>query len=76
MCVPLVDKSSDSVVRVYLKEIYCRFRGRQKLLSDNRSEFTLWKVAVQHEVKKIHSSPYTCQKMEGLKLPTSSLKLL
>ena len=35
MCVPLVDKSADTVVNVYLKEIYCRFGGRQKILSDH-----------------------------------------
>ena len=27
MCIPLVDKSADTVVSAYLKNIYCRLRG-------------------------------------------------
>ena len=33
--IPLQDKSTDTMVNAYLKEVYCRFRGNQKNLSDN-----------------------------------------
>ena len=39
MCVPVVDKSANTVVNTYLREVYCRLRGRQKIVSGNRSEF-------------------------------------
>ena len=35
----LVDKSADTVVNAYFKEIYCRFRGSLNILSDNGREF-------------------------------------
>ena len=34
ICVPLVEKSADTVVNTYLKEIYRRFGGSWKKLSD------------------------------------------
>ena len=40
-CVPIPDKSKDIVVNAILKEVYCRFGGRQKILSDNESEFKI-----------------------------------
>ena len=39
ICIPIPDKSVDTVANVYLKEVYGRFRGSKKILSDNRSDF-------------------------------------
>ena len=30
ICVPLTDKSADTVVSVYLREVYCRIGGSRK----------------------------------------------
>ena len=38
-CVLLTDKSTDTVVNAYLREVYCQLRGSRKVLSDNESEF-------------------------------------
>ena len=35
ICIPIPDKSSDTVVNAYLREVYCTFGGSQKILSDN-----------------------------------------
>ena len=38
MCIPLADKPANTVCKWMLIEVYCRFRGSQKMLSDSGSE--------------------------------------
>ena len=61
VCIPLTDKSAYTVVRTYLKDIYCRFRGSRKILSDNGSEFKnslFSELTTQLRIKCMYSSPY------------------
>ena len=32
ICIPIPDKSADTVANVYLKEVYCRFGGSTKII--------------------------------------------
>ena len=38
-CTPLKSKQSEEIVQVYLNEVYYRFGGSRKILSDNGTEF-------------------------------------
>ena len=64
-CSPLKSKRAEEVVQAYLDEVYCRFRGSRKILSDNGTEF---KNKVFEEVSKklgsdvrAYSPPYQQQ---------------
>ena len=64
ICIPITDKSADTVVNAYLKEVYCRFRGSWKILSDNVSELKkllFSEVSTQIRIKHLFSSPYWTQ---------------
>ena len=38
ICIPLKDKSVDTEVIAYLREVYCQIGGSRNILSDNGSE--------------------------------------
>ena len=38
-CVPLKTKTAEEVIQVYIYNIYSKFRGSLKMLSDNGTEF-------------------------------------
>ena len=38
-CVPLKTKTASEVVEAYIDEVYAKFRGSMKILSDNGTEF-------------------------------------
>ncbi len=60
-CVPIHDKTADIMVSAYLQEVFTKFRGSMKLLSDNGTEFKnqlFATVADQLGLKHIFSSPY------------------
>ena len=38
-CAPLKSKKAEEIVQVYLNEVYYRFGGSRKILSDNGTEF-------------------------------------
>ena len=61
-CIPMVDKSSTSIVKAYLDNVYCWFGGSYKILTDNGSEFKnelLDKVAEELGVEhKKYTPPY------------------
>ena len=60
ICIPIPGKSAYIVVNAYLKEVYCRFGGSQKILSHNGSELKnslFSKVATQVGIKHSFSSP-------------------
>ena len=61
-CVPIPDKSAETVVKAYIKEVYNHFGGSRKILSDNGTEFKnkLFKtVAEELEIEyKVYSPPY------------------
>ena len=64
MCVSVVYKSAFTVVKSYLREVYCRFEGSQKILSNNGSEFEyslFSEVSSQLGIKHIYYSPYSSQ---------------
>ena len=64
-CAPLKSKKAKEIVQIYLEEVYYRFRGSRKILSDNSTEF---KNKVFQEVSKklgcevkTYSPPYQPQ---------------
>ena len=64
-CAPLKTKRAEEVIQTYLNEVYYRFGGSRKILSDNRTEF---KIKVFEEVVKklgcevrAYSPPYRPQ---------------
>ena len=61
-CVPLRTKKAEEVVQAYMNEIYYKFGGSRKILSDNGTEFknelftmVAEKLGVEH---KIYSPPF------------------
>ena len=38
-CIPIADKSAETIVRAYIKEVYSKYGGSRKILSDNGTEF-------------------------------------
>ena len=64
-CAPLKTKRAEEVIQMYLNEVYCRFEGSRKILSDNGTEL---KNKVFEEVAKklgcevrAYSPPYRPQ---------------
>ena len=64
-CSPLKSKRAEEIVQAYLTEVYYRFRGSRKILSDNGMEF---KTKVFQEVSeklrcevRAYSPPYRPQ---------------
>ena len=38
-CIPIADKSAETIVKSYIKEVYSKYGGSRKILSDNGTEF-------------------------------------
>ena len=61
-CKPLKTKTVQKVIQAYIDNIYSKFRGSMKILSDNDTEFKKWifeQVAKELGVKyKLYTSPY------------------
>ena len=38
-CIPLKTKSAEDVVQAYIDRVYSQFRGSEKVLTDNGTEF-------------------------------------
>ena len=77
MCVPLVDKSADTIVSAYLKEKYCTFGSSWKFVSYIGSEFKnalFAEDAIQVGVKHLYSSPYRPQANGRIEASHMSLK--
>ena len=71
-CIPLKTKTAVEVVQAYLHHVYSKFGGREKILSDNGTEFKnklFEEVADQLGVEyKVYTPPYRPQcngKIEG-----------
>ena len=64
-CIPLKTKSAEDVVQAYIDRVYSQFRGSEKVLMDNGTEFKnrlINEVCEQLGVKhKIYSPPYRPQ---------------
>ena len=61
-CIAIADKSAESIVGAYIKEVYSKYGGSRKILSDNGTEFKnkLFEQ-VEHELgieHKFYSPPY------------------
>ena len=61
-CIPIVDKSAETIVRAYIKEVYSKYGGSRKILSDNGTEFknklfeqVAHELGIEH---KVYSPPY------------------
>ena len=64
-CIPLKTKSAEDVVQAYIDRVYSQFRGSEKVLTDNGTEFknklineVCEKLGVKH---KIYLPPYRPQ---------------
>ena len=61
-CVPLKSKQASEVIQVYIDNVYAKFGGSLKILSDNGTEFKnklFEKIAKELGVKhKIYTAPY------------------
>lgn len=70
------NKTADAVVSAYLKEVYCKFGGTHKMLSDNKNECTnklLPDVAFQLGITHIFASPYRSQANGKIENPLRSV---
>ena len=38
-CIPLKTKTAEEVLQVYIRNVYSKFSGSEKILSDNGTEF-------------------------------------
>ena len=38
-CIPIPDKSAETIVKTYIREVYSKYGGSRKILSDNGTEF-------------------------------------
>ena len=61
-CIPFVNKSAETVVKAYVKEVYLKYGGSRKILSDNGTEFkdrlfeqVAKDLGIEH---KVYSPPY------------------
>ena len=61
-CVPIPDKSAETIVRAYIKEVYSKYGRSRKILSDNGTEFknklfdqVAQELGIEH---KVYSPPY------------------
>ena len=61
-CIPIAYKSAETIVKSYIKEVYSKFWGSRKILSDNGTEFknklfeqVSQDLGIEH---KVYSSPY------------------
>ena len=61
-CIPIADKSAETIVKAYIKEVYSRYDGSSKILSDNGTEFknklfeqVAQDLGIEH---KVYSPPY------------------
>ena len=61
-CIPVKSKMAKDIVEVYMKEVYYKYGGSRKILSDNGTEFknelfttVAKKLGVEH---KIYSPPF------------------
>ena len=63
ICTPLADKSVDTALGAYQREVYYHLEGSKKILSDNGSEFKNLFLGVATQLGTIHSfsSPYIFQ---------------
>ena len=61
-CIPLKTKQANEVLQAYIDNVYAKFGGSLKILSDNGTEFKnqpFEKVAKELGVKhKIYTAPY------------------
>ena len=61
-CIPLKSKQANEVLQAYIDNVYAKFRGSLKILSDNGTEFKnqlFEKIAKELGVKhKIYTAPY------------------
>ena len=71
-CIPLKTKTAEEVLQAYIRNVYSKFSGSEKNLSDNGTEFKnklFEDVAKQLGVKyKVYTPPYRPQcngKIEG-----------
>ena len=61
-CIPIADKSAETIVRAYIREVYSKYGGSRKILSDNGTEFknklfeqVAQELGIEH---KVYSPPY------------------
>ena len=61
-CIPIADKSAETIVKAYIKEVYSKYGGSRKILSDNGTEFknklfeqVAQDLGIEH---KVYSPPY------------------
>ena len=74
-CIPIKSKMAKDIVEAYMKEIYYKYGGSRKILSDNGTEFknelfttVAKKLGVEH---KIYSPPFHPQsngRIEGFRI--------
>ncbi|MCG8430239.1 MAG: DDE-type integrase/transposase/recombinase, partial [Candidatus Omnitrophica bacterium] len=64
-CIPIPDKKADTVTEAYIREVYCKFGGSRKILTDNGTEFKnklFTEVATKLGVERlVYSPPYRPQ---------------
>ena len=61
-CIPIPDKSAETIVKSYIREVYSKYGGSRKILSDNGTEFknklfeqVAKDLGIEH---KVYSPPY------------------
>ena len=71
-CVPLKTKTAEEVIQTYIDNIYSKFGGSMKILSDNGTEFknkifeqVAKELGVIHKLYTLHYHPASSGRIEG-----------
>ena len=72
-CIPIKDKKAPSIVKAHMNEVYYKYGGSRKILSDNGSEFknelftiVADKLEVEHKIFSPPFHPQSNGRIEGV----------
>ena len=72
-CISIADKSAETIVKSYMKEVYSKCGGSRKILSDNGTEFknklfeqVTQDLGIEHKVYSPPYHPASNGRIEGL----------
>ena len=71
-CIPIKSKNAEEIVKAYMREIYYKYGGSRKILSDNGTEFkndlftlVAEKLGVEHKIFTPQFGPQSNRRIEG-----------
>ena len=71
-CILIADKSAETIVKAYIREVYSKYGGSRKILSDNGTEFKIklfkkvaCELGIEHKVYSPPNHPASNGRIEG-----------